>query len=169
MKKNFLLAVLLCSGILVFAQKQEYVSRLNIPYYRDSVNKSDQYINERCVLDIYYPEKAKGFATIIWFHGSGLTAGNKEIPQALKEKGLCVVGVNYRLYPKVKAPGYIEDAAAAVAWVFQNIKNFGGDSTLIVVSGHSAGGYLSLMVGLDKKWLSKYAIDANRIAGPHSP
>jgi acetyl esterase/lipase len=165
MKKNLLFALLICSGILVFAQKQEYITRLNIPYYWDSINKSDQYINERCVLDIYYPEKVKGFATIIWFHGGGLTAGNKEIPQALKEKGMCVVGVNYRLYPKVKAPGYIEDAAAAVAWVFKNIKNYGGDSTLIFVSGHSAGGYLSLMVGLDKKWLNKYDIDANRIAG----
>jgi acetyl esterase/lipase len=165
MKKNLLLALLICSGTLAFAQKQEYTTKLNIPYYKDSINKSDQYINERCVLDIYYPEKLKGFATIIWFHGGGLTGGNKEIPQALKEKGLCVVGVNYRLYPKVKAPGYIEDAAAAVAWVFKNITNFGGDSTLIFVSGHSAGGYLSLMVGLDKKWLNKYDIDANRIAG----
>jgi acetyl esterase/lipase len=165
MKKNLLFALLICSGILVFAQKQEYITRLNIPYYRDSINKSDQYINERCVLDIYYPEKVKGFATLIWFHGGGLTGGNKEIPEALKEKGMCVVGVNYRLYPKVKAPGYIEDATAAVAWVFKNIKNYGGDSTLIFVSGHSAGGYLSLMVGLDKKWLNKYNIDANRIAG----
>ncbi|MDO9256147.1 MAG: alpha/beta hydrolase [Bacteroidales bacterium] len=165
MKKNLLLAFLISSGILVFAQKQEYITRLNIPYYRDFINKSDPYINVRCVLDMYYPEKAKGFSTIIWFHGGGLTAGYKEIPQALKEKGFCVVGVNYRLYPKVKAPAYIEDAAAAVAWVFQNIKNFGGDSTLIFLSGHSAGGYLSLMVGLDMKWLKKYDIDANRIAG----
>ena len=101
----------------------------------------------------------------MWFHGGGLTGGNKEIPAALKEKGVAIVGVNYRLSPKVNAPAYIEDAAAAVSWVFNNIESFGGDSTLIFVSGHSAGGYLVSLIGLDKSWLKKHAIDANRIAG----
>jgi acetyl esterase/lipase len=75
-----------------------------------------------------------------------------------------VVAVNYRLSPKVNCPAYIEDAAAAVAWTFKNIKNYGGDPSKIVVSGHSAGGYLTTMVGLDKKWLARYKIDANNIA-----
>jgi len=165
MKKCLFLALLIVSGILAFAQKQEYSLKQNIPYYTESINKSDSYINERCVLDIYYPEKSTGFATIVWFHGGGLTGGNKEIPQALKNKDVCIVGVNYRLSPKVKAPAYIEDAAAAVAWVFQNIQNYGGDPELIFVSGHSAGGYLTLMIGMDKRWLQDDNIDANRIAG----
>ena len=76
-----------------------------------------------------------------------------------------MVGVNYRLYPKVKAPTYIEDAAAAVAWVFKNIASYGGDPDMIFISGHSAGGYLASMVGLDKSYLEKYNIDANKIAG----
>jgi len=78
---------------------------------------------------------------------------------------MAVVAVNYRLYPKVKAPVYIEDAAAAVAWVFNHIEEYGGDPDLIFISGHSAGGYLTSMVGMDKRWLDKYEIDANRIAG----
>jgi acetyl esterase/lipase len=73
--------------------------------------------------------------------------------------------VNYRLFPKIGSPKYIEDAAASVAWVFNHIENYGGDSSLVFLSGHSAGGYLASMVGLDKKWLSKFNIDANRIAG----
>ena len=117
------------------------------------------------MLDIYYPKNVKNYATIVWFHGGGLTSGNKEIPNALKEQGVAVVAVNYRFSPKVKSPKYIEDAAAAVAWVFNNIDSYGGDSSLIFVSGHSAGGYLASMVGLDKRWLNKYDIDANRIAG----
>nr|HQV31208.1 alpha/beta hydrolase [Calditrichia bacterium] len=88
-----------------------------------------------------------------------------ELPEALQERGVAVVGVNYRLFPRVKAPVYIEDAAAAVAWVFRHIGDFGGDSTQIFLSGHSAGGYLASMVGLDKRWLGKHEIDANRIAG----
>ena len=151
--------------ILVFAQVDLYSTQLNIHYYDDSVNQSDDYINERCVLDIYHPREPEGFATIVWFHGGGLTAGNKEIPEGLKGKGICIVAVNYRLYPKVKSPIYLEDAAAAVTWVFKNIGHFGGDSSLIFISGHSAGGYLTSMIGLDKRWLGANDIDANRIAG----
>jgi acetyl esterase/lipase len=81
------------------------------------------------------------------------------------EKGVCIVAVNYRLSPKVKAPIYIDDAAAAVSWVFKNVADLGGDPSLIFVSGHSAGGYLASMIGLDKSWLNKYDIDADSIAG----
>lgn len=164
MKIKLLILALLLS-VQVIAQKTKYALQENIPYYNASINKADGYINERCALDIYYPKNAKGFATIVWFHGGGLTGGSKEIPSALKEQGVAVVGVNYRLYPKVKSPGYIEDAAAAVAWVFNNIKSYGGDPSLIFVSGHSAGGYLASMVGLDKRWLNSHNIEANSIAG----
>lgn len=78
---------------------------------------------------------------------------------------MCVVSVNYRLSPKVSAPKYIEDAAAAVAWFFKNINTFGGDNSLIFISGHSAGKYLASMISLDKKWLLADRIDANKIAG----
>jgi len=164
--KKFLVSILVMGfGLGVYAQETQYETKQNIHYYSDSINKSDSYINERCVLDVYYPKNKKAYATVVWFHGGGLTGGSKELPAALKEKGICIVGVNYRLYPKAKAPEYIEDAAAAVSWVFHNITALGGDSSLIFVSGHSAGGYLTAMIGLDKSWLNKYNIDANRIAG----
>ena len=102
---------------------------------------------------------------LFFFHGGGLRAGNKNIPQFLKEKNIAVVAPNYRLSPKVKAPKYIEDAAASVAWVFNNIEKYGGDKNLIFVSGNSAGGYLTSLIGLDKKYLAKHNIDANDIAG----
>lgn len=164
--KRILLSLIFVFVVLpAFAQEIEYQNKFNIPYYIKSIQNQDNYIKEKCVLDIYYPANIKNFATIVWFHGGGLTDGEKEIPTALKEKGFCVVGVNYRLYPKVKSPSYIEDAAAAVAWVFNNIQNYGGDTSLILVSGYSAGGYLTKMLGLDKRWLQVYNIDANRIAG----
>ncbi len=164
--KNLLLSILFTAlAFVARAQETEYATQQNIHYYNDSINESNDYIKERCVLDIYYPKNVKGYATIVWFHGGGLTGGSKEIPEALKEEGVCVVGVNYRLNPKVKAPKYIEDAAAAVSWVFHHINSFGGDSSLIFVSGHSAGGYLASMVGLDTSWLNQHDIDANSIAG----
>jgi acetyl esterase/lipase len=165
MKNLFLSFLIFCFGISVSAQQLEYTSQLNIPYYTDAINKSDAYTKERCLLDVYYPKNSTGFATVIWFHGGGLTGGNKELPEALKNQGIAVISVNYRLGPKVSAPKYIEDAAAAVAWTFKNIHTFGGDESLIFVSGHSAGGYLASMVGLDKKWLKAEGIDANKIAG----
>ena len=165
MKKIFLSLLLLLCVTFVSAQKTEYTIVSNIPYYNETTSNADAYIKERCVLDIYYPKNTKGFATVIWFHGGGLSGGNKELPEGLKDKDFCVVSVNYRLTPKVKAQKCIEDAAAAIAWTFQNIESYGGDKSLIIVSGHSAGAYLSLMTGLDKKWLKADAIDANAIAG----
>ncbi|PWA09287.1 alpha/beta hydrolase [Flavobacterium laiguense] len=164
MKKTFL-TLLLLSITLVFAQKTEYTTINNIPYYNITTANTDTYIKERCVLDIYYPKNTKGFTTVIWFHGGGLSSGSKELPEGLKDKGFCVVSVNYRLSPKVKVQKCIEDAAAAVAWTFKNITAYGGDDSSILISGHSAGGYLALMVGLDKRWLKADDIDANSIAG----
>jgi len=165
MKKILLLILVLGLGITLYAQEIQYETKQNIHYYSDTINQSDVYIKERCVLDIYYPKNIKNYATVVWFHGGGLTSGNKEIPAALKEKGIAIVGINYRLYPNIKAPKYIEDAAAAVSWVFKNINDFGGNSSLIFISGHSAGGYLASMVCLDKSWLHTHGIDANKIAG----
>lgn len=125
----------------------------------------NDYAREKCQLDLYRPADAKEFPTVVWFHGGGLKAGERSIPAQLKQKGFAVVGAGYRLSPDVKSPTYIEDAAAAVAWTIQNIEKYGGSPKKIIVSGHSAGGYLTMMIGLDKQWLQKHSIDADQIAG----
>ena len=93
--------------------------------YRKGDNLTD-YMKERCRLDVCHPKHIKNFPTVVWFHGGGLKAGNRTVPDDLQEKGIAVVAVNYRLHPKVKSPAYVEDAAAAVAWTFRNIKKYGG-------------------------------------------
>ena len=162
--KKLILFILLISGLSVNAQ-QQYATEKNVAYYSDSVTKADPYIASQCKLDLYYPKGVKNYATVLWLHGGGITGGSKETPKALLDKGFAVVGVGYRLSPIVNAPAYIEDAAAAIAWVFNNISKYGGSEKLIFLSGHSAGGYLVTMATLDKKYLAKYNIDANRIAG----
>lgn len=143
----------------------EYVTEYNI-LYRDSTKEILTGDMEKyCRLDIYYPKDQQNFATVVWFHGGGLTGGSRFIPEELKRKNIAVIAVEYRLSPMAKCPAYIEDAASATAWVFNNIKKFGGSTDLIYLSGHSAGGYLTLMTGLDKRWLAKYNIDADKIAG----
>ncbi|MES2646908.1 MAG: alpha/beta hydrolase [Bacteroidota bacterium] len=163
MRKFFLLLLLLPA--LQLRSQHLYSIENNVNYYADSINNKDAYIKSQCLLDLYYPKDIANYPTIIWFHGGGITAGKKEIPKALMEKGYAVIGVGYRLSPKATAPAYILDAAAAVAWVYKNIEKYGGNPKLVFVSGHSAGGYLGMMVTLDKKYLATYQVDANRIAG----
>ena len=162
MKKTGLILLLMAS--LAARAQQQYLTEQNIRYYPDSAVKADNYIASQCLLDLYYPANTAHFATIVWFHGGGLTGGDKEIPAQLMKQGYAVIGVQYRLSPKAKAPAYIEDAAAAIAWVFKHISKYGGDDKLIFISGHSAGAYLGMMVTLDKRYLDKYHIDADSIA-----
>ena len=155
--------LLFISTLQIWAAQSEYKIKEDIPY-RQNTQALDKYQQERCLLDIHYPS-SKGFATIIWFHGGGLTSGEKSFPKALQNKGHAIVAVNYRLSPKVKVTECLDDAAAAVAWVMKNIEGFGGDRKRIFISGHSAGGYLTSMVGLDSSWLKRHQEDANDIAG----
>ena len=149
---------------LAFAQDGErslYVVERDIPYHTEA----GEYAAERCKLDFYYPVGEKDFPTVVWFHGSGLTGGRKDIPAGLKDSGLGVIAANYRLLPRATVQECIDDAAAAVAWAFREVASRGGDTTRIFVAGHSAGGYLTDMVVLDKHWLEAYGVDADRIAG----
>lgn len=160
------IALVFCTLLVLAANAQTiYSTDTAIGYYPAAISRNDAYINRQCRLDLYYPKSKKGFATIIWAHGGGLTGGSKEIPRALQEKGHAVVGVGYRLSPGVQAPAYVEDAAAAVAWVLRNIEHYGGTKSLVFLSGHSAGGYLNMMVALDKKYLQKHGFDADSLAG----
>lgn len=156
---RILLLSVLLAGV---ASAAEYATAKNLLYRTGQLT---DYMRERCRLDVYYPKGKKEFATVVWFHGGGLKGGNRSVPKALQHQGIAVVAVNYRLHPKVKAPAYIEDAAAAVAWTVKHIKDYGGSPKRIYVSGHSAGGYLTSMVGLDKRWLAAHDLDANTLAG----
>ena len=165
MKNTLFLLLLVLTANIVAAQKTEYTTQSNIRYYPEVVYKNNAYAAERCILDIYYPKNVKNFATLVYFHGGGITGGSKWIPEGLKDKGYAIITVGYRLHPKVTAPTYIEDAAAAIAWAFNNVAKYGGNPTSLFVTGHSAGGYLGMMAVLDKKYLAKHNIDANKVAG----
>ncbi|MGL4519198.1 MAG: alpha/beta hydrolase [Phocaeicola sp.] len=162
MKKNWLIFALLALCVTNLCS-QNYLLKENISYV--SSNEKDAYRQDRCKLDLYYPEGVTDYSTIVWFHGGGLEGGEKGIPLELKEKGVAVVAVNYRLSPKATHPAYIEDSAESVAWVFRMISSYGGNPDKIYLSGHSAGGYLALMVTLDNSYLQQQGIDANRIKG----
>lgn len=129
-------------------------------------HKTDPYARERCKLDISYRTDTVGCPVVVWYHGGGLTQGEKQLPGRIcREKDVVVVGINYRLLPRVTVDTCLDDCAEALAWVFENIHKYGGDRNKIFVTGHSAGGYITAMLGLDKSWLGKYKVDADEIAG----
>lgn len=157
--KRLILLMMLLTVWMVETNAQNYRQENDILY----TQKTDAYSQERLKLDVYYPEGKSGCPVVVWFHGGGLEGGNKEIPRRLKNKGYVVVGVNYRLLPKVQVSETLDDAAEAVAWVFGHIGDYGGDRSKIVVTGHSAGGYLSMLLCLNKSLLQKYGIDADDV------
>lgn len=156
-KTLLLLILLLCTSIA----RAQY-NQVNDISYAASDNS---YAQERCKLDVYYPTKQKDAPVVVWFHGGGIEGGNKYIDEELKNSGLVVVAANYRLLPKASIDECLDDAAAAVAWTFKNIEKYNGSKRKIFIAGHSAGGYLLDIIGLDKKWLAKYDINADDIAG----
>ena len=158
-RKNIIIIFLI--PFFSFAQSEiNYGLEKNINY-----RIGDDYTNSRCVLDLYYPKDINNYPTVVYFHGGALKNGNKYIPEFLKNQGIGVVAVNYRFYPEVSTTEVIDDTAQAVKWVFDKIENYGGSNKLIFLSGHSAGGYISSMLGLDKSYLEKYNIDSNLLAG----
>lgn len=133
-------------------------------------------IKEIQTLDLYLPENFN--SVFIYFHGGGLDRGAKggmeKIANFLSTKGVALVSVNYRLYahPKfpdrpyapAKYPDFIRDVALSVAWVKDYMqKNY--SNVKIFVGGSSAGGYLSMMLCFDRRWLNEVKMSNDDIAG----
>lgn len=127
------------------------------------ITKSDIRYAERdaCFLDIHLPE-TEDYDVFLYFHGGGLVNGSKEdirFHEDLVSKNICVVSANYRMYPDAKFPDFVVDAADAVAFVQ---KQFPGKR--LFVGGSSAGGYLSLMLCFDERYLENAGVDPKSIA-----
>lgn len=142
-----------------------YKTETDLAYYdAEALEKGDDYQRSQCRLDFYYPENRPGFATVIWLHGGGLTGGSREFP-GIKGQELGLVAVGYRLSPQAPLPAFLEDAAAAAAWVLENAASRGGDPKKVFLAGHSAGGYLAAMVGMDARWLAPHGVSPRAFAG----
>lgn len=131
----------------------------NIPYSKKHAQ----------TLDVYLPD-ATGFRTVVCFHGGGLEGGDKakaslrDIAAQLCARGYAVVSANYRMYPTARYPDFLIDAADAVAYTAAHAAEWGGNGELIV-SGHSAGAWLTLMLCLNRALLQNVGVDHDRIVG----
>lgn len=119
------------------------------------------------VLDIYLPD-CEEFSVLVYFHGGGLVEGDKSdqklMCEYLSERGIAVANANYRMYPEIAYPDFLEDAANACAWVLKNMDKYGKIKN-VYVGGSSAGGYISQMLCFDKRWLGALDISPMQFAG----
>ena len=111
-------------------------------------------------LDVWvpsHPASAK-LPVVVFFYGGGWHAGERAdygfAAAAFASQGFVAVVPDYRLVPEARYPDFLEDAALALRWVWQNIAHYGGDPAKIAVSGHSAGAYIAAMLALDPRWLA---------------
>ena len=114
---------------------------------------------------------------LVFFYGGGWAKGRRQdygfVGKAYAARGFVVVLPDYRKVPGVRFPSFVEDGAAAVRWVHDNIGRYGGDPDRIVLSGHSAGAYISIMLALDRHYLRDAGVDptviraAAGLAGPY--
>lgn len=116
-------------------------------------------------LDLYLPE-AENPPLFVYIHGGGLEAGDRSGPRTIFERlasnGIAVASIDYRMYPQVKYPVFIEDCAKAFDFLLHEC---GYEFSEIFAGGSSAGAYLSMMLLFDKSYLAKFNIDPMDFGG----
>ncbi len=156
-----------CSRAVFFAANAPsvfgaYTRHTNLAYGADPQQRVDVYVPDR---------PSKGVAArpvIVFWHGGRWEFGDKSdyrfVGAALAESGYVVVIANYRHYPQVKMPGFMEDAARAAQWAATHAAEFGADPQQLFLMGHSAGAHMAALLALDPRYLQA-AGTVPRIAG----
>lgn len=148
------------SALNVLVPKSGYSIHQDIAYGPDPRQK----------LDIYVPEKlAKPAPVILFFYGGNWSSGSKELyragGQAFASAGIVTVVADYRLYPKVKFPAFLQDGAAALRFVHQEIAHYGANPERVFLMGHSAGAYIAVMLAADPSYIRAEGGDVSWIHG----
>jgi acetyl esterase/lipase len=124
----------------------------------------------RQVLDVYAPQTVRPDApVVVFFYGGGWNSGERGlyafVGRSLAEEGFVVVVPDYRVYPQVRWPDFLQDSALAVRWARDNAGRFGGDPKRLFVMGHSAGAYNTVELATDKRWLAAVGMSKQDLRG----
>lgn len=128
---------------------------------------------DRHEADIYVPrastDNPRGRPMVVFFYGGSWQSGSRRdylfVGEALASRGIVTVIPDYRLYPSTLFPGFVEDAAAAVAWAKAHAKDYGADPERIFLMGHSAGAHIVMLLVTDKHYLSADGVETSSLAG----
>ena len=121
-------------------------------------------------LDVYVPRHALPDApVVVFFYGGSWNSGAREdynfVGEALASRGIVAVVADYRLYPQVRYPLFLQDAARAVAWTKAHIREFSGNPQRLYLMGHSSGGYNAAMLALDGELLAAAGMSPKDLRG----
>ena len=116
-------------------------------------------------LDLYRPDKPRADGkTVIFFYGGAWETGSKGdylfVAQALVAGGYTVVIPDYRLYPAVRFPAFVDDGARAARWTADRV---GSDK--VFVMGHSAGAHIALLLAANTPYLATAGVDRMKLGG----
>lgn len=119
-------------------------------------------------LDVYGPRSSERDAPVaVFFYGGSWDSGRRRdynwVGRALASRGFVAIVADYRLYPEVRYPAFLEDGAQAVRWASGHAREYGGDPDRLVLVGHSAGAYNAVMLGLDGRYLRAAGVDPRKV------
>jgi len=157
------LATTACSKLMFFAANAPtvfgaYQRKTDIAYGTDPLQR----------LDVYWPDKpgASPRPLVVFWHGGRWEFGDKKdyrfVGAALAELGYVAVVANYRMYPQVKLPGFMDDAAQAALWAHAHASDYGADPKRFFLMGHSSGAQMAALLALDGRYFGQ---DPPRVAG----
>jgi acetyl esterase/lipase len=123
-------------------------------------------------LDIYTPTTAApagGWPLVVFFYGGSWTSGERAayrfVGAALASSGVLTLVADYRLYPEVRYPEFLNDSAQAVAYGIEHAAPLGANPKRVFAMGHSAGAYNAAMLALDARWLATAGHAPTELAG----
>ncbi len=119
-------------------------------------------------LDVF-PVQGEGRPVVVFFYGGNWQSGSRTdyafVGESLRALGLVVIIPDYRLFPEVRFPVFVEDGARAVAWAHAHAAEFGGDPERLFLMGHSAGAHIAALLTLDARYLEAAGLPAHCVRG----
>ncbi|MEZ0225776.1 MAG: alpha/beta hydrolase [Alphaproteobacteria bacterium] len=148
-----LLLLCSCSGenvLNAFVPKTGYEVHKGIAYGTDPRQK----------MDIYVPDNLqKPVCTVLFFYGGRWTTGDRGLyrftGEALSSKGCVTAIADYRVYPKIRYPAFLEDSAQAFVYLHRHAPEYGGDPKRLFLAGHSAGAYDAVMIAVHPRFIKE--------------
>jgi acetyl esterase/lipase len=121
------------------------------------------------VLDVYRPSGDGSAPIVVFLYGGRWQKGTRHdyafVGKALAARGVTTLIVDYRYYPEVRFPTFVQDAALAVGWAREHAAQIGGDADRVFLAGHSAGAHIAALIGTDARYLRAVDMQPRDLAG----